>query len=109
MAGAASFQAATAPTSPVRAGLGSAKFTLPAHTQRVEVALAAEPAHAERWYAFSTYVPANWTADPYRDIVAQWHEMPDRDLGEIWRIPPLSSRSSTATGRSPTVGLPAGE
>lgn len=31
----------------------------------------------ERWYGFSIYPPSNYAPDPNREIVAQWHAMPD--------------------------------
>jgi hypothetical protein len=43
-------------------------------------------------YSFRTYLPEDWsagqTAEPV--VVAQWHELPDRDLGEDWRVSPLA-------------------
>lgn len=66
------------------------RFALPAGEQRSELYLPPDPAGADRWYAFSIYIPEGWVNDPYRDIVAQWHEIPDWHLGETWRVPPLS-------------------
>ena len=78
------------PAAPVRAGTRAAQFTLPAGSKRSELALPADPRGSERWYAFSVFIPQDWVADPVRDIVAQWHELPDFHLGEDWRVPPLS-------------------
>lgn len=74
---------------PSRSGSRSAKFTLPAYNQRSELALTPDPAGADRWYALSVFIPKDWVPDPLRVIVAQWHEQPDFDLGETWRVPPL--------------------
>jgi hypothetical protein len=47
-------------------------------------------ADAERWFAFSNYLPADFVTDPMAEIIAQWHEIPDWDKGENWRSPPIS-------------------
>lgn len=44
----------------------------------------------EYWYEFKTYLPKNWEFDDYPEIIAQWHNPPDSDLGEEWRSPALS-------------------
>jgi hypothetical protein len=44
----------------------------------------------ENWYAFSHYLPKDHLADPVPEVLAQWHEIPDWDLGEDWRSPPIS-------------------
>jgi len=44
----------------------------------------------ERWYGFSNYLPVDFIADGLAEIIAQWHEVPDWDLGETWRSPPVS-------------------
>lgn len=44
----------------------------------------------ERWYGFSNYLPADFVADPLAEKIAQWHEVPDWDMGESWRSPPIS-------------------
>ncbi|MDB5296185.1 MAG: Oligopeptide/dipeptide transporter, C-terminal region, partial [Phycisphaerales bacterium] len=57
------------------------QFSLPAGNQRAELyQYPPEPKGAERWYSFSTFISADYADDPYRDIVAQWHEEPDKDL-----------------------------
>lgn len=43
----------------------------------------------EMWYGFSHYLE-DWISDPNPEVVAQWHEIPDFDLGETWRSPPIS-------------------
>jgi hypothetical protein len=44
----------------------------------------------ERWYGFSNYLTGDFVADPLAEKIAQWHEVPDWDLGESWRSPPIS-------------------
>jgi len=44
----------------------------------------------ERWYGFSNYLPADFVTDPMAEKIAQWHEVPDWELGESWRSPPIS-------------------
>jgi hypothetical protein len=47
----------------------------------------------ENWYGLSIFVPAEWKQDTVRQdwqIVAQWHGIPDFDLGETWAPPPLA-------------------
>lgn len=44
----------------------------------------------ERWYGFSNYLPNDFVPDPLAEKIAQWHEVPDWDLGEGWRSPPVS-------------------
>jgi hypothetical protein len=48
------------------------------------------PAEAENWYAFSSYLPTDFVDDPMAENIAQWHEIPDWDLGENWRSPPIA-------------------
>lgn len=44
----------------------------------------------ERWYGFSNYLPGDFVPDPLAENIAQWHDVPDWDLGESWRSPPIS-------------------
>ncbi|QNF32326.1 heparin lyase I family protein [Adhaeribacter swui] len=44
----------------------------------------------ERWYGMSIFFPNNYSFDSEPEIVTQWHEIPDFDLGETWRSPPIS-------------------
>ncbi|WP_082886270.1 polysaccharide lyase [Flavisolibacter tropicus] len=44
----------------------------------------------ENWYGFSHYLPKDFVADPVPEVIAQWHEIPDKQLGEDWRSPPIS-------------------
>ncbi|HEY4109096.1 heparin lyase I family protein [Puia sp.] len=48
------------------------------------------PPDAENWYGFSSYLPTDFVKDPMAEKIAQWHEIPDWDLGENWRSPPIS-------------------
>ena len=48
------------------------------------------PPDAENWYGFSSYLPGDFVSDPMAEKIAQWHEIPDWDLGENWRSPPIS-------------------
>ena len=56
---------------------------------RAELRLGSETDN-ERWYGFSNYLPRNFVADPLAEKIAQWHEIPDWELGESWRSPPIS-------------------
>ncbi len=49
------------------------------------------------WYGFSIYFPADWTDDNIWEIVAQWHGVPDRDLGEVSRNPVIAFHSDGRT------------
>jgi hypothetical protein len=72
-------RAARAPE-PVRAGGAAARFELrrtdPVINDgtRAELATPLEPRGAERWYAFSIYLPASWRTDRSPEILAQWHQ-----------------------------------
>jgi len=60
-------------------------------SKRSEIVFASEKTpNIERWYKFSIYLPKNYVVDPVHEILAQWHEIPDKDLGEDWRTPPIS-------------------
>nr|WP_296065427.1 polysaccharide lyase [uncultured Actinoplanes sp.] len=65
---------------PVRAGGASARFELVRgdpvinHNTRAELATPIEPRDAERWYAFSVYLPADWARDRSPEILAQFHQ-----------------------------------
>jgi Polysaccharide lyase/RTX calcium-binding nonapeptide repeat (4 copies) len=58
--------------------------------KRAELALDKIPANSERWYGYRIMLPTSWEADASQEIVTQWHEYPDFDLGEDWRSPPLA-------------------
>jgi len=44
----------------------------------------------EYWLGMSIFLPEDWASDHSRDIVAQIHSWPDKELGEEWRNPPLA-------------------
>ena len=44
----------------------------------------------EYWYGFSIYFPNDWTEDNIWEIVAQWHGVPDKSLGEAYRNPVMA-------------------
>lgn len=45
---------------------------------------------SNRWYRFSNYLPNTYCKDSDFEILAQWHNVPDFDLGETHRSPPIS-------------------
>jgi len=47
-------------------------------------------ADQEKWFGFSNYLPGDFVTDQLAEKIAQWHEVPDWDLGENWRSPPIS-------------------
>lgn len=71
-----------------------------AGSKRAELAIPAErntppnqrqfPQFGERWYAFKIFLPADYATDTSPEILAQWHNWPDQDLGEGWMSPPLA-------------------
>ena len=86
----------TAPE-PVRYGKYSMKSVVDRKTSKVSyrtevVPHMKEPAKIgqDYWYGFSIYFPKAWTPDNIWEIVAQWHDVWDRDLGETSRNPILS-------------------
>jgi hypothetical protein len=44
----------------------------------------------DRWYKFNTYFSYDYGIDSIPESIAQWHEIPDWNLGETWRSPPIS-------------------
>lgn len=80
---------------PTRAGEHAVKFTLKkddpivASSKRAELRLGTVPANSEQWYGFSVFFPSDYKKDRSMEIVYQWHEQPDKHLGETWRTPPL--------------------
>ena len=42
------------------------------------------------WYGFSIYFPNDWDEDSIWEIVAQWHGVPDKHLGEVSRNPVMA-------------------
>ncbi|MBN1125540.1 MAG: polysaccharide lyase [Sedimentisphaerales bacterium] len=51
----------------------------------------------EYWYGFSIYLPGDYLPDKIWEIVAQWHGVPDFDIGENWRNPVMAL--STTNGQ----------
>ncbi len=49
------------------------------------------------WYEFSVYLPESYVADNIWEIVAQWHAVPDFNIGEDWRNPILSLHTTNGT------------
>jgi hypothetical protein len=84
---------------PVRAGNQAVKFTLKKDdpSKRAELRLGAVPPNSEQWYSFSVFLPSDYQQDPSDEIITQWHDLPDRDLGETWKSPALSFK--TINGR----------
>ncbi len=82
-------------TSPVREGEYAAKFTFRKSdpTKRAELKLEPVPANSEQWYGFSVFIPQEYTKDRVPEVITQWHNRPDGDLGENWRRPALLLRT----------------
>lgn len=59
-------------------------------SKRAEIKLRPVAANSEYTYRFSIFLPDSFIADPNRELVAQWHGLPDFSLGEDWRTPPLA-------------------
>jgi hypothetical protein len=44
-----------------------------------------------RWYSFAAYFPSSsYASDRGKEIITQWHQWPDADLGEDWRSPSMA-------------------
>ena len=83
--------------SPVREGKYAIRFEWRAEnfkgsnvSKKASLFSGREPtAKEERWWGFSLYLPAQgMEKDSQSEILAQWHETPDK--GEPWRNPPLT-------------------
>jgi hypothetical protein len=93
-------EAARVVTSPVRAGRYAARIAWDRDQPIVNNGLRSEITRQgagsvredpDRWFAFSLLFPADWEVDRMsQDVVVQWHQSPDRELGEAWRSPPLA-------------------
>jgi hypothetical protein len=86
----------TAPE-PVRSGHCSMKSVLERKTSPVSYRTEVVPRGnhfarigQEYWYGFSIYFTQEWIPDDIWEVVAQWHDFPDTELGETWRNPILS-------------------
>ena len=86
-------------TDQARTGSHSLKFTLFKSDPNVHSSKRSEidkpgdvfhPVGSERWYGFSIYLPDDWVADEVFEILAQFQSLPDLELGEEFRTPPLS-------------------
>lgn len=81
---------------PARKGKYSARFEFAKsdvlnynHYVRAEIRQPSD-GEAEKWFGFSNYLPGDFVTDQLAEKIAQWHEVPDWDLGENWRSPPIS-------------------
>ncbi len=79
---------------PVRAGKFAMKTSLNRRKDKVpyrtEVSGPRADVGREYWYGFSIFLPENYVADDIWEIVAQWHGVPDFDIGEDWRNPVMA-------------------
>ncbi|NID12290.1 polysaccharide lyase [Fibrivirga algicola] len=89
-----------------RAGTYSGRFELQktdpiiANGSRSEVRYKPDSSlRVERWYGFSVFLPTDYKPDPDPEIIAQWHEVPDVQLGETWRSPPIALFSENGLWR----------
>lgn len=94
---------ATLVDAPVREGRQAVRFELRRDDPLVRAGKRAEFAVAsrhytggvgdERWFGFSMFVPSDWVLEAPPSwpgaTIAQWHGLPDFELGETWRSPPL--------------------
>ncbi|HEX2972956.1 MAG TPA: polysaccharide lyase, partial [Tepidisphaeraceae bacterium] len=88
-------------TEPVRSGKYAVRFECTkdqkdvANSKRCEIVQmnSGGPNNANRdcWFGWSLYIPKDWESDPQSpENVTQWHELPDTEIGETWRSPPLA-------------------
>ena len=79
---------------PVRAGRYAMRTALRRNQDKVpyrtEVSGPRTRVGHEYWYGFSIYLPESYVPDGIWEIVAQWHGVPDFDLGEDWRNPVMA-------------------
>lgn len=57
---------------------------------RTEVSGPGSEVGKEYWYGFSIYLPKDYKPDKIWEIVAQWHGVPDFNIGETWRNPVMA-------------------
>jgi hypothetical protein len=81
-------------TDPVYQGTRSARFQLKdtdpmiSDGTRAEVTVVKDSVKAEMWYAFAVFFPSNGFApDSPKEIISQWHQLPDTHLGENAQSP----------------------
>lgn len=86
---------------PVRAGRYAMKTSLDRRNDPVSYRTEVSGPHAdvgkEYWYGFSIMLPDDYVPDRIWEIVAQWHGVPDFDIGDNWRNPVMAL--STTGGR----------
>jgi len=63
------------------------------NSKRSELALQPVSLEGEYTYRFSVYLPSSFKADETPESIAQWHDKPDTELGEGFKIPALSFES----------------
>ncbi len=87
--------------SPARAGKHALQSSLDRYgdryPNRTEVSGPRADIGKEYWYGFSIFLPEDYVPDRVWEIVAQWHSVPDFDVGEKWRNPVMAL--STTGGR----------
>jgi hypothetical protein len=87
--------------SPARAGKHALKSSLDRYgdryPNRTELSGPRADIGKEYWYGFSIFLPEDYVPDRVWEIVAQWHSVPDFDIGEKWRNPVMAL--STTGGR----------
>ena len=94
----------TITTSPVRAGNYAMKTYLhyknSQDNYRTEVYLKQKDNIGDHyWYGFSIFLPNDYIVDNVWEIVAQWHGVPDFDIGENWRYPILALKTEGGVWR----------
>lgn len=68
---------------------------LVSNSKRSEIVLKSDLfLETEYWYAFSIFLPNDYSIDSVPEILAQWHDVPDRKLGEKYRSPAISLRTN---------------
>jgi hypothetical protein len=86
---------------PARAGTRAMRTSLDRRKDRVAYRTEVSGPHSdvgkEYWYGFSIFLPQDYQPDRIWEIVAQWHGVPDFDVGENWRNPVMAL--STTNGR----------
>jgi hypothetical protein len=79
---------------PVRAGRHAMRSSLDRYKDRypnrTEVSGPRAELGGEYWYGFSIFLPEDYVPDGIWEIVAQWHGVPDFDIGEKWRNPVIA-------------------
>lgn len=72
-----------------------------ANGKRAEIAWFTEKkTNIDRWFSFSIFLPADYEKEQVSEILAQWHESPDLDLGESWRTAPIALKTQNGYWRA---------